>query len=64
MWTPSPALAQRFTVLAVPTLLVLHGGDEVARQAGAAPLNVLRDWIRQALDRQPSPSRSDAEGER
>ena len=35
---------------AVPTLMVLRGG-EVARQAGAAPVDVLREWLDQALAR-------------
>jgi thioredoxin 2 len=46
----SPRLAQQFEVRAVPTLLVLHGGRVVARQAGAAPANVLRSWVEGAID--------------
>ena len=34
----APAMSQRFTVQAVPTLLVLDRGEVLARQAGAAPL--------------------------
>jgi thioredoxin 2 len=45
----SPQLAQRFAVQAIPTLLVLHRGSVVARQTGAAPFDVLRDWIDGAL---------------
>jgi thioredoxin 2 len=45
----SPRLAQRFQVQAVPTLLVLDRGEVIARQAGAAPANVLRSWIEQAI---------------
>jgi thioredoxin 2 len=29
--------------------LVLRGGEVLARQPGAAPGNVLRDWLDQAL---------------
>jgi thioredoxin 2 len=47
----SPQLARRFDVQAVPTLLVLHGGKVVDRQAGAAPARVLRPWVEQALER-------------
>ncbi|MDX3852768.1 thioredoxin [Streptomyces sp. AK02-01A] len=45
----SPALAQRFEIQAVPTLVVLHHGSTVARQAGAAPAPALRQWVDKAL---------------
>jgi thioredoxin 2 len=45
----APRLSQRFGVQAVPTLMVLRDGEVIARQAGAAPANVLRDWLDQAL---------------
>jgi thioredoxin 2 len=45
----APALARRFQVQAVPTLLVLRAGEVVARQAGAAPLPALRAWVDGAL---------------
>ncbi|MFI5972651.1 thioredoxin [Streptomyces sp. NPDC051452] len=45
----NPRLSRRFEVQAVPTLLVLDRGETVARQAGAAPANVLRSWVEQAL---------------
>jgi thioredoxin 2 len=45
----APSLSQRFGIQAVPTLMVLRNGEVVARQAGAAPANVLRDWLDQAL---------------
>ena len=41
----APGLSQRFDVQAVPTLLVLRGGEVVARQAGAAPANILSEWL-------------------
>ncbi|MEW2505972.1 MULTISPECIES: thioredoxin [unclassified Amycolatopsis] len=50
----APGLAQRFDVKAVPTLMVLRGGEVVARQAGAAPVNVLREWLDQAIARPES----------
>jgi thioredoxin 2 len=50
----APRLSQRFEVQAVPTLMVLRDGEVIARQSGAAPANVLRDWLDQAL----APSRS------
>jgi thioredoxin 2 len=45
----SPRLSQRFGAQAIPTLLVLRGGQVVARQTGAAPLAALRAWAGQAL---------------
>jgi thioredoxin 2 len=45
----SPQLAARFEVQAVPTLLVLDGGEVIARQAGAAPAPALRSWVEQAM---------------
>jgi thioredoxin 2 len=45
----APKLSQRFGVQAVPTLMVLRNGEVIARQAGAASANVLRDWLDQAI---------------
>ncbi|WP_031192001.1 MULTISPECIES: thioredoxin [Streptomyces] len=45
----NPQLSRRFEVQAVPTLLVLDRGEQVARQAGAAPAHVLRTWVEQAM---------------
>jgi thioredoxin 2 len=45
----APGLSSRYDVQAVPTLLVLRGGEVVARQTGAAPANVLREWLDRAL---------------
>jgi thioredoxin 2 len=47
----SPALAQRFDIQSVPTLLVLRDGQVLARQSGAAPAAVLRGWVESAIDR-------------
>ncbi len=54
----APALSQRFTVQAVPTLIVLRRGEVVARQAGAAPVPALRTWLRGTLGTEPSTSDS------
>ena len=51
----APALGQRFQIQAVPTLLVLRGGEVAARQAGAAPVPALRRWLDDALT-EPKPS--------
>ena len=45
----SQRISQRFGAQAIPTLLVLRGGQVVARQTGAAPLPALRAWVDQAL---------------
>jgi thioredoxin 2 len=52
----APKLAQRFTVQAVPTLMVLYRGEVIARQPGAASLNILRSWLDDAIARIPSES--------
>jgi thioredoxin 2 len=45
----APVLGRRFSITAVPTLLIMSGGQQKARQAGAAPEHVLRGWVEQAL---------------
>jgi thioredoxin 2 len=45
----APGLSQRFDVRAIPTLIVLRAGGVIARQTGAAPANVLREWLDRAL---------------
>jgi thioredoxin 2 len=41
----APAVASRFAVQGVPTLLVLHRGREAARQVGALPATALERWV-------------------
>ncbi|BBX19502.1 thioredoxin [Mycolicibacterium duvalii] len=45
----APRTAQRFSVQAVPTLLVMSGGTVLVRRSGAAPVATLRTWLDQAL---------------
>lgn len=45
----APRLSSRFTVQAVPTLLIMHHGTVISRQAGAAPVQVLRRWFDDAM---------------
>ncbi|HZA09679.1 thioredoxin [Mycobacterium sp.] len=45
----APSISQRFTVQAVPTLLLIDHGRVLARQAGAAPVAALRTWLEQNL---------------
>lgn len=47
----APQISQRFTVQAVPTLLLVDHGKVLARQSGAAPVAALRSWLDQALTR-------------
>jgi thioredoxin 2 len=54
----APKLAQRFSVQAVPTLMVMYRGEVIARQPGAAPVEALRRWLDDAIARIPSESRS------
>jgi thioredoxin 2 len=52
----APRLARRFSVQAVPTLMVMRGGEVIARQAGAAPAPALRSWLDHALATRESTS--------
>jgi thioredoxin 2 len=45
----APKLSQRFTVQAVPTLMVLRDGEVIARQSGAAPAPAIRRWVEDAI---------------
>lgn len=45
----APAIAERFGVRGIPTLLVLRDGKTVARQTGAPPEPALRQWLADAL---------------
>jgi thioredoxin 2 len=45
----APAIAVRFSVQGIPTLVMVDGGAVVARQTGAAPESALREWIDSAL---------------
>jgi len=53
----SPQLSRRFDVQAIPTMLVIVGGNVVARQAGAPPAAALRSWLDGALAGRPEGSR-------
>lgn len=44
-----PALANRFGIRSIPTLVLLRGGREVARQPGALRADDIVAWTRQAL---------------
>lgn len=42
------ALAARYAIRSIPTLILLRKGREVARQAGAMPPDAIVKWTRQA----------------
>ena len=46
----APGVSRRFGVQGVPTLLVLREGRTVSRQVGAAPPDVLLEWVQRAVD--------------
>ena len=41
----SPRTSARFAVRSIPTLLLLRGGREVKRQAGATQASQIVDWV-------------------
>jgi thioredoxin 2 len=45
----APRLSRRFTIQAVPTLLLFRHGEVIARQTGAAPVHALRSWLERSL---------------
>jgi thioredoxin 2 len=45
----SPNLSRRFDAQAIPTLVLLQGGDVIAKQVGAAPAAALRAWLTEKL---------------
>jgi thioredoxin 2 len=45
----APRTGERFLVRGIPTLVLLHHGHEIDRQVGAAPADVLRKWLQDAL---------------
>jgi thioredoxin 2 len=47
----APGVQARFAAQGIPTLVVLRRGAEADRHVGAAPLQVLRDWLESSLAR-------------
>ncbi|MFO1254834.1 MAG: thioredoxin TrxC [Sphingomonadaceae bacterium] len=41
-----PELARRFAIQSIPTMVLLVGGREVARQSGAMPAQTIVQWAR------------------
>jgi thioredoxin 2 len=45
----SPAIAKRYAVSSLPTLILFRGGKEIARQAGALSLDQISAWVRSKI---------------
>jgi len=43
-----PALAGRWNIRSIPTLILFRGGKEVQRISGALPLQQLQQWLQEA----------------
>jgi len=43
------AIAARFAIRSIPTMILFGAGKEVARQSGAMPVGAIVTWARQAL---------------
>ncbi|MBL8471570.1 MAG: thioredoxin TrxC [Rhodocyclaceae bacterium] len=45
----NPAIAQRFGIRSIPSLVLFRGGHEIARRAGASDAASIERWARAAL---------------
>lgn len=43
------AIATRYAIRSIPSLVVIHRGQEIARQAGAMPTSAIVQWVRGAI---------------
>lgn len=43
------AIASRFAIRSIPTMILFAGGKELARQAGAMPAAAIVSWVQQSL---------------
>ncbi|WP_067734034.1 thioredoxin TrxC [Novosphingobium naphthalenivorans] len=43
------AIAGRFGIRSIPTMILIAGGREIARQSGAMPKSAIVGWVRQTL---------------
>ena len=46
-----PAIAQRYGIRGIPSMVLIRKGREVARTSGAMPTSAIVDWVEQALQR-------------
>jgi thioredoxin 2 len=42
-----PALASRYAIRSIPTMVLIRQGRELARQSGAMPATAIVQWVRQ-----------------
>ncbi|WP_431204036.1 thioredoxin TrxC [Bradyrhizobium betae] len=55
----APAMSSRFNISGIPTLLLMHGGREIARHAGAMDARSIVAWTESGLTRsQVTPNRT------
>ena len=45
-------LAEKYSVMSVPTIVLFKDGEEIARKSGAEKKAVLEEWITQSLDKE------------
>ena len=45
----NPAVASKYGIMSIPTLMVFKNGELAARQVGAAPRQKLEQWINTAV---------------
>ena len=43
------AIAGRYNIRSIPTIILIRKGREIARQSGAMPTNSIVNWARQAI---------------
>ena len=43
------AIAARYAIRSIPTMILFANGKELARQSGALPTSAIVDWVRQTL---------------
>ncbi|WP_269433458.1 thioredoxin TrxC [Sphingopyxis sp. H050] len=44
-----PAIAQRYGIRGIPSMVMIRKGQEIARTSGAMPTSAIVDWVEQAL---------------
>lgn len=44
-----PAIAQRYGIRSIPSMVMIRKGQEIARTSGAMPTSAIVDWVEQAL---------------
>ena len=47
--TENEEIAQKFSVMSIPTLVLIKDGKEVDRMMGAVPKDTLRQWVESKL---------------